>query len=169
LELGSHAQLIGDISVQSGGTFIIREGVQQRYEFVEGGYMTENIYKYRDFCGLKGDIATESDASLQFSYSEENSSANVYSGNITGAGNVEVGLGIHGGALVLESAGNNSTIRFASSTIRANVSANIRNATLATEKAKSEAARSLLKIQGAANYMATVNGTDIDLAAATNL
>lgn len=106
-ELGSHARLTGDITVQSGGTFIMREGVQEQYEYLEGGYTAEDTYKYRDFYGLKGDIATESGATVRVAYSEGTSSTNVYSGNITGAGNIEVDLGTHGGALILESADSN--------------------------------------------------------------
>lgn len=106
-ELGSHARLTGNITVESGGTFVIREGVKQQYEYLEGGYTPEDTYKYRDFYGLKGNIATESGATVRFAYSEGTASANVYSGNITGAGNVEIDLGVQGGALALEGSGSN--------------------------------------------------------------
>lgn len=106
-ELGSHARLTGNVTVESGGTFVIREGVKQQYEYLEGGYTPEDTYKYRDFYGMKGNIATESGATVRFAYSEGTASANVYSGNITGAGNVEIDLGVQGGALTLEGSGSN--------------------------------------------------------------
>ncbi len=103
-ELGSHARLTGDVTVASGGTYIMREGVKHRMEFIEGGYVKEDTNAIRDFFGHKGNVSLDRDASLQISFSEGTDSRLVYNGNISGAGNVWVDTG----SGILQLGGNNS-------------------------------------------------------------
>ena len=100
-ELGSHARLTGNVTVEDGGTFVMREGVKHQYEYIEGGVQLEDTYAIRDFYGLKGDVALGDGATLKIEYSEGTSSENLYTGNITGTGNVSVDLGTNGASLVL--------------------------------------------------------------------
>lgn len=98
-ELNHHARLTGNVTIEQGGLFLLHEGVQQQYEYVEGGYTLEDTYQYRDFYGLKGNIVNE--GTFRVEYSEGTTSSNTYSGQITGSGAVEIRLGLHG-TLVLE-------------------------------------------------------------------
>lgn len=92
-ELSSHARLIGNVSVAEGGTFIMREGTQHRYEYIEGGQVKEDTQKIADFFGLKGDIVN--DGSMVVEYGTGSDSRNVYSGNISGSGSLGVTLGLN--------------------------------------------------------------------------
>ena len=103
-ELGSHARLTGNISVAAGGTFIMREGVHDRYEYVEGGIYLEDTYQYADFYGLKGDIALSGE--MQVAYSAGTTTNTTLSGSLSGAGTLTVAAGTTGGILTL--AGDNS-------------------------------------------------------------
>ena len=103
-ELGSHARLKGNISVAAGGTFIMREGVHDRYEYVEGGIYLEDTYQYADFYGLKGDIALSGE--MQVAYSAGTTTNTTLSGSLSGAGTLTVAAGTTGGILTL--AGDNS-------------------------------------------------------------
>lgn len=105
--LDSHARLTGNVTVQDGGTFIMREGVKYRYEYIEGGQTLEDTNAIADFFGLKGDIAlTGGNASLKIEYGDGVSAAQTYAGNISGDGNVSVALGTDGATLTLS--GNNT-------------------------------------------------------------
>lgn len=98
-ELSHHARLMGNVTIGEGGLFLMREGVQQQYEYVEGGYTLEDTYQYRDFYGLKGNIANN--GTFRVEYSEGTTSTNTYSGQMTGSGAVDIRLGLQG-TLVLE-------------------------------------------------------------------
>lgn len=87
-ELGSHARLTGDVTV-NGGTYVMREGVQNRYEYVEGGYELEDTDKISSFFGHKGNTVLNG-GTLQVEFSEGTTSHLTYAGNITGMGNMTV-------------------------------------------------------------------------------
>ncbi len=101
--LGSHARLTGNVDVQSGGTLEIAEGVKHRYEYIEGWLIAEDTTSdfYRGFYGLKGNVSLAANSTLRFNFSEGTDAENVYGGDITGAGNVDMQLGGSGATLVL--------------------------------------------------------------------
>ncbi len=104
-ELGSHARLTGDVTVASDATYIMREGVKERYEYVEGGDLLEDTYIYRDFYGHKGNVNLE--GSMLVQYSEGTNARNVYTGNISGSGSLTIDLGT--AVAILELSGDNSS------------------------------------------------------------
>lgn len=87
-ELGSHARLTGDVTV-NGGTYIMREGVQNRYEYIEGGYTLEDTYAISSFYGHKGNTVLNG-GTLQVEFSKGTTSKLEYSGNISGTGKMTV-------------------------------------------------------------------------------
>ena len=91
--LGSHARLTGDISVASGGVFVMNEGVKHREEYIEGGLTLEDTYAISDFYGLKGNVSLAANAEMRVQYSAGTTANTTYSGNISGAGNVKIALG----------------------------------------------------------------------------
>ncbi|MBR3945048.1 MAG: hypothetical protein IKK15_08150, partial [Akkermansia sp.] len=103
-ELGSHARLTGDVTVARDATYIMREGVKERYEYVEGGALLEDTYIYRDFYGHKGNVNLEGNMLVQ--YSEGTTARNIYSGDISGSGALTIDLGTDGA--ILELSGDNS-------------------------------------------------------------
>ncbi len=105
-ELGSHARLTGDISVESGAAYVMREGVTHQYEYVEGGYVKENTYDYEAFYGHKGNVNIAEGGAMTVSYTEGTTANTTYAGNISGAGSLSVNAGMTGGTLTL--AGDNS-------------------------------------------------------------
>ena len=96
-ELGSHARLSGTVTVNAGGTYIMREGVQNRYEYIEGGYKLEDTYAISSFYGHKGD--TVLNGALKIVFSEGTTSNLTYAGNISGTGSLMVNTA--GGTLTL--------------------------------------------------------------------
>ena len=103
-ELGSHARLRGDVTVESGATFVMREGVQNQYEYVEGGALLEDTYRYADYWGLKGDVSLS--GAMKVEYSAGTTSNSTYDYDISGSGSLTVAVGTQGGSLTLS--GNNS-------------------------------------------------------------
>ncbi len=92
-ELGDHSLLIGDITVETGGTFTMKQAVNQRYEYVEGWYVTEDTYALSDYYGLKGNVSLASGASMDIRFDEGISTLLTYGGNITGEGSLTVAVG----------------------------------------------------------------------------
>lgn len=90
-ELGSHARLTGDVTVESGGTYVMREGVKFAQEYVEGGQRLEDVSKYAAFYGHKGDTVLNG-GTLRVEYSAGVTAHNTYAGNISGSGNMSVDL-----------------------------------------------------------------------------
>ena len=105
-ELGSHARLTGDVTVEDGGTFVMRERVQNIEEYVEGGIYMEDTGKYEAFHGLKGDVILADDATMHVQFNKGTTADNTYSGSIIGTGTVKVDSGYDGGRFIL--AGNNT-------------------------------------------------------------
>ncbi len=87
-ELGSHARLSGTVTVDSGATYTMREGVKHRMEYVEGGFNEEDTYAWEAYYGHKGDTVLNGTLNVEFS---EGTTANTtYAGNISGSGNMTV-------------------------------------------------------------------------------
>lgn len=89
-ELDSHARLTGDVHVQSGGTFIMREGVQHELEYIEGGEKLESTSAIAAYHGLKGKVSLEADATLEISTNSGTTAICSYNDDISGEGNVVV-------------------------------------------------------------------------------
>lgn len=90
-ELGSHARLTGDVTVESGGTYVMREGVTHAQEYVEGGQRLEDVSKYAAYYGHKGNTVLDG-GTLRVEYSAGVTAHNTYAGNISGSGNMSVDL-----------------------------------------------------------------------------
>ncbi|MBQ8517243.1 MAG: hypothetical protein IJ498_06670 [Akkermansia sp.] len=103
-ELGSHARLSGKVTVESGATYTMRESVQNRYEYVEGGVKEEDTSQYAAYYGHKGDI--QLDGSMAVEFSEGTTATTTHEGNISGNGSLSVTAGTSGGIFVLD--GDNS-------------------------------------------------------------
>lgn len=65
-ELESHARLTGTVTVESGGTYIMHEGVQDDYEYIEGGEKLESTAAIKDYYGHKGGVRLAEDATLSW-------------------------------------------------------------------------------------------------------
>ncbi|MBR5330879.1 MAG: hypothetical protein IKV13_05245 [Akkermansia sp.] len=65
-ELESHARLTGTVTVESGGTFIMHEGVQHAEEYIEGGERLGKTADIADFYGHKGDVKLKDGAVLSW-------------------------------------------------------------------------------------------------------
>lgn len=65
-ELESHARLIGTVTVESGGKYIMHEGVQNAQEYIEGGEKLEDTAAIKDYYGHKGDVKLAKDATLSW-------------------------------------------------------------------------------------------------------
>lgn len=100
-ELGSHARLTGDISVEKGGTFIMKEGVKHRMEYLEGGYKRQDTYDFREFYGLKGNISLAEGSAMRVDYSEGVTATTQYDYTISGSGSLTINAGTSGGSITL--------------------------------------------------------------------
>ncbi len=87
-ELGSHARLKGDISV-NGGTYIMREGVRRQMEYIEGGLIKEDTYAWSDYYGHHGNTML-SNGTMEVEFSSGTTANTTYAGNITGNGTLTV-------------------------------------------------------------------------------
>lgn len=103
-ELGSHARLTGKVTVEDGATYTMRESVQSRYEYVEGGAALEDTSQYAAYYGHKGDI--QLDGSMVVEFCEGTTATTTHEGNISGNGSLSVTAGTSGGIFVLN--GDNS-------------------------------------------------------------
>ncbi len=100
-ELGSHARLTGDVVVESGGTFIMREGVRHEQEYIEGGEHLESTSAIAEYHGLKGNIQLDAGATLKLSTNTGTTAICSYNREITGEGNVVVSHADTGSAYCL--------------------------------------------------------------------
>ena len=105
-ELGSHARLTGNVTVQDKGTFLMREGVRHEMEYIEGWYELENTCteEIRKYYGLHGNVNLESGSQMQVQFSEKTDANTTLKGSISGSGSMVVNTGK--GTLTL--AGDNS-------------------------------------------------------------
>ena len=100
-ELGHHARLTGDVTVNMGGTFLMREGVTHRHEYVEGGYELMDTNEIAGYFGLKGNVHLNEGGTMVVKFNDNADSALVYNGSIDGTGHLMVDSGIIGGLVVL--------------------------------------------------------------------
>ena len=98
-ELGSHARLTGDITVQNGGTFLMREGVRHEMEYIEGWYKLESTYGIAEYYGLHGDVILNEGGIMRVEFSEKTDANTTLTGAISGAGSMTVDTA--GGSLTL--------------------------------------------------------------------
>lgn len=99
-ELGSHALLTGDVTVEQGGTYIMHEGVKHAQEYVEGGQVLEDTAKYSAFFGHKGDVELDGGA-MKVQLSAGTDTDLFYDGEIEGNGSLTVDAGANGARVVL--------------------------------------------------------------------
>ncbi len=92
-ELGDHALLIGDVQVEAGGSFVMKQAVHSRYEYVEGWVLAEDTYALADYYGLKGNVNLAAGAGMALRFDEGVASKLSYGGNIRGAGSLTVSAG----------------------------------------------------------------------------
>ena len=95
-ELGSHARLTGEVTVEQGGVYIMREGVTHAREYVEGGQELEDTSGYAAFFGHKGDVKLNG-GTLDVQFNEGADSTLTYSGTVSGTGTMRVNSGRDGG------------------------------------------------------------------------
>lgn len=87
--LGTHARLKGDITVNSGGTYVMNEGVHHQMEYIEGGLIKENTSDWSAYYGHHGDTKLAG-GSLKVEFDTRTTTTHTYGGNITGSGSVTV-------------------------------------------------------------------------------
>lgn len=90
-QLGTHARLKGDITV-NGGTYVMNEGVCHRMEYIEGGAFKEDTYQWSEYYGHHGDTVLNN-GTLKVQFDASTTAHNTYAGNITGNGTVTVDTG----------------------------------------------------------------------------
>lgn len=89
--LGTHARLLGDVTVNN-GTYIMGEGVRHRMEYIEGGTFLEDTYAWAEYYGHHGDTKLNN-GTLKVEFHEDTTANINYGGNITGTGTVSVNAG----------------------------------------------------------------------------
>lgn len=87
--LGTHARLKGDITVNTGGTYVMNEGVHHSMEYIEGGVIKEDTAEWAEYYGHHGDTKLAGGA-LKVEFSDKTTATHTYGGNITGNGSVSV-------------------------------------------------------------------------------
>ena len=90
-ELGSHARLKGDVTV-NGGIYVMREGVRHQMEYIEGGLIKEDTYAWEDYYGHHGNTVLNN-GTLKVEFSAGTTANTTYAGDITGNGTVTVDAG----------------------------------------------------------------------------
>ena len=92
-ELESHARLTGTVTVESGGTYVMHEGVQHAEEYIEGGEKTEKTADVAAYYGHKGDVKLADGAKMKVTYSADTDTDMSYSGSVSGPGSLTFALG----------------------------------------------------------------------------
>ncbi len=92
-ELGDHALLIGNVQVEAGGNFVMKQAVNKRYEYVEGWYEAEDTYALSAYYGLKGNVALAEGARMDILFDEGVATRLDYAGNNSGSGSLRVDVG----------------------------------------------------------------------------
>lgn len=87
--LGTHARVKGDITVNTGGTYVMNEGVHHQMEYIEGGIIKENTQEWADYYGHRGNTKLAG-GSLKVEFADKTTATHTYGGNITGEGTVTV-------------------------------------------------------------------------------
>lgn len=108
--LGSHARLKGDVTVKDGGAFTMTEYTTHREEYLEGGVVMDDTYKYREYFGLHGNLNLVGEDSMfyvQFTpqhHYQDTDSESLYKYRIYGSGGMMVNTA--GGSLRLTNVNN---------------------------------------------------------------
>ncbi len=89
-ELGSHARLTGAVTVEGGGTFVMREGVRHEMEYIEGWYELESTYTIAEYYGLHGNVTLNEGARMEVKFSPETDANTTLSGALSGTGSMTV-------------------------------------------------------------------------------
>ncbi len=87
--LGTHARVKGDITVNTGGTYVMNEGVHHQMEYIEGGIIKENTQEWAEYYGHRGNTKLAG-GSLKVEFADKTTATRTYGGNITGEGTVTV-------------------------------------------------------------------------------
>lgn len=87
--LGTHARVKGDITVNTGGTYVMNEGVHHQMEYIEGGIIKENTQEWAEYYGHQGNT-TLAGGTLKVEFADKTTATHTYGGNITGTGTVTV-------------------------------------------------------------------------------
>ncbi len=169
-ELGSHARLDGDVAVQSGGTFIMHEGVQHALEYIEGGTSLQSTADISDFYGLKGDVTLAEGATMRVEFSQDTTVANTYAGTISGAGSLKVALGAADKKLILsgDNSGHTGAKELASGYLVAETLNSLGNTSSHTWKMTGEDAVISSHEGTAADLLARVHGDSVGTLALSN-
>jgi len=102
-ELASHARLTGDVTVQSKGKYIMREGVNHAEEYIEGGEKKESTDgEVAKYYGHWGDVKLAEDSEMLVAYTAGTDIATRYTGKVSGPGKLTVDLGTDAAAFVLD-------------------------------------------------------------------
>lgn len=88
-QLGTHARVKGDITVNEGGTYVMNEGVHHQMEYIEGGIIKENTQDWAEYYGHQGNT-TLAGGALKVEFADRTTATHTYGGNITGEGSVTV-------------------------------------------------------------------------------
>ena len=86
-QLGTHARLLGDITVK--GTYVMNEGVHHQMEYIEGGLLKEDTSQWAGYFGHQGNTVLDGGA-MKVEFADKTTTAHTYTGNITGTGTVSV-------------------------------------------------------------------------------
>ncbi len=86
-QLGTHARLLGDITVK--GTYVMNEGVHHQMEYIEGGLIKEDTSQWAGYFGHQGNT-TLAGGALKVEFADKTTATHTYAGNITGEGSVTV-------------------------------------------------------------------------------
>ncbi len=92
-ELESHARLTGTVTVESGGTYVMHEGVQHAEEYVEGGERTEKTAELAEYFGHKGDVKLADGAMMEVIFGDDMDTDMSYGGSVSGPGSLKIALG----------------------------------------------------------------------------
>lgn len=93
-ELASHARLTGDVTVKTGGVYIMREGVNHEKEYIEGGESLESTSgEIAKYYGHKGDVKLADGAEMMVQYTAGPDTDTTYAHDVTGHGKLVIDLG----------------------------------------------------------------------------
>ena len=87
--LGTHARVKGDITVNTGGTYVMNEGVHHQMEYIEGGIIKEDTHEWVAYYGHHGDTKLAG-GTLKVEFDDKTTATHTYGGDITGNGTVTV-------------------------------------------------------------------------------
>ena len=102
-ELGSHARLTGDVTVEQGGTYVMREAVRHRLEYVEGGQRLEDTSRYSAYFGHKGNVQLNG-GTFAVQFNDDVDANTSYAYNVTGTGTMTVDTGVLGASFTFSGA-----------------------------------------------------------------